>query len=336
MARPQRGDLDSPWKDAVQHFLASFLAFFFPRLHRDIDWSRGYVALDKEFQQIVRGAKAGRRLADKLFRVWLSNGKEKWLLIHIEVQGGKEKRFARRMFQYNHRCFDLYQRRVISLAVLTDDRPNWRPDRFRYGGWGCKIGIVFPVAKLLDYQPREAELVADRNPFAQIVLAHLKALETRRNPRKRRHWKLHLVRGLYERGWHAADVRQLFRLIDWIMDLPPELEEGFRAEMYRYEEEKKMPYLSSIERLAMKEGLEKGLKEGRSKGRMEGRREGRREGLRKGLLETIEAGLNDKFREAGLQLLPDIRSVKDLQRLRAIARKLISANHIDEVRNLLQ
>lgn len=35
--RAQRADFDSPWKEALQHFLAPFLAFFFPHIHADID-----------------------------------------------------------------------------------------------------------------------------------------------------------------------------------------------------------------------------------------------------------------------------------------------------------
>jgi len=35
----------------------------------------------------------------------------------------------------------------------------------------------------------------DGNPFAQVVLAHLKALETRRDPATRQRWKIGLVKG---------------------------------------------------------------------------------------------------------------------------------------------
>src|SRR5439155_6008796 len=69
-------DLDSPWKETLEHFLAPFLAFFFPEIHDGIDWSRGYQSLDKELQQILRGARVGRRLADKLFKVWRKDGQE--------------------------------------------------------------------------------------------------------------------------------------------------------------------------------------------------------------------------------------------------------------------
>jgi hypothetical protein len=51
------------------------------------------------------------------------------------------------------------------------------------------------------------ELLADENPFATVVLAHLKTPETRRDPVTRYSWKIQLVRGLYQRGWDAERVR---------------------------------------------------------------------------------------------------------------------------------
>src|SRR5207253_5432946 len=62
-------------------------------------------------------------LADKLFKVWLQEGDEVWLLIHIEVQGQAQAIFPQRMFVYNSRTFDRYNRAVVSLAVLADDQP---------------------------------------------------------------------------------------------------------------------------------------------------------------------------------------------------------------------
>ena len=57
-----QSDLDNPWKEALEQFLADLLALFFPHIHQAIDWQRGYESLDKEFQQIVRDARLGRRL----------------------------------------------------------------------------------------------------------------------------------------------------------------------------------------------------------------------------------------------------------------------------------
>lgn len=63
-------DYDSPWKEILDRYFAAFLSFFFPAIHQDIDWKRGYEFLDKELQQVARDAELGRRYADKLVKVW--------------------------------------------------------------------------------------------------------------------------------------------------------------------------------------------------------------------------------------------------------------------------
>jgi hypothetical protein len=123
-------DYDRAWKEVLERFFEEFLAFFFPRAHAGIDWSRGYEFLDKELQQVVRDAESGRRLVDKLVKVWNRAGEEAWVLLHVEVQEEVEKAFARRMYVYNHRIFDRYDRRVASLAVLADDQAVWRPSGY--------------------------------------------------------------------------------------------------------------------------------------------------------------------------------------------------------------
>ncbi len=79
---------------------------FFPNIHKDIDFSKGYEFLEKELQKIIKTSKTGRRYADKLVKVFLKNGSERWLLIHIEIQGYKEKKFPERMYTYNYRIFE--------------------------------------------------------------------------------------------------------------------------------------------------------------------------------------------------------------------------------------
>jgi len=104
------------------------------------------------------------------------------------------------MYTYNYRLFDRYNRRVASLAVLGDDNPVWRPSEFGYTLFGCRASLEFPTVKLLDYAPRWEELAASRNPFAVVVLAHLKTLATHRDAPERLRWKLNLIRSLYEGG----------------------------------------------------------------------------------------------------------------------------------------
>jgi hypothetical protein len=110
--------------------LRAFLAFFFPAIHARIDWSRGYEPLDKELQQIMPDADTGRRYVDKLVKVWRKDGVEQWVLIHVEIQHISDEAFPERMFVYNYRLRDRYQRKIASLAMLGDDVADWR----RIGG----------------------------------------------------------------------------------------------------------------------------------------------------------------------------------------------------------
>ena len=112
--------------------------------------------------------------------------------------------------------------------------------------------------KLLDFAAHEAMLEASANPFAQVVLAHLKARQTHGDPAGRHAWKLRLVRGLYERGFSPKDVRELFRVIDWLMELPPALETDFWQEVDKIQEEKRMPFITSLERVGRRTGTAHG------------------------------------------------------------------------------
>jgi hypothetical protein len=296
-------DYDSPWKEALDAYFEAFLALLFPQVHAQIDWSRGYESLDKEFQQVVREAEVGRRYVDKLVKVWTKDGIERWVLIHVEVQTTRDAEFPSRMYTYNYRIFDRYNRPVASLAVLADDDPTWRPKEFRNSLFGCEAGIRFPSVKLLDFAAQEAELEASANPFAKVVLAHLKARETHDNPADRHAWKLRLVRGLYERGLSAKDVRELFRVIDWMMELPPPLEDVFWQDLVKIRKERHMPFITTPERVE------------------------RRAGMREG----IESLLKVRFGEEGLKLMPEIHQIHEEEKLRAILKALETATSPHEL-----
>ncbi len=299
-------DYDSPWKEALDGYFDAFLALLFPEVHAQIDWARGYESLDKEFQQVVREAELGRRYVDKLVKVWTKGGAECWVLVHVEVQTARDADFPRRMYVYNYRIFDRYNRPVASLAVLADDDPSWRPDEFRQSLFGCEAGIRFRPVKLLDFAAHEAALEESTNPFAKVVLAHLKARQTHGDPGARHAWKVRLVRGLYERGFNAKDVRELFRVIDWMMELSPALEEAFRQDVDSIQQEKHMPYITSIERV------------------------GHRRGLRQG----IETALRIRFGEEGLKLMPEIQNIHEEDKLEAILKSLETVPSPEAVRQL--
>ena len=128
----QTANYDEPWKEALSEYFEAFLCFFFPEVHQLIDWTKIPESLEKELKRITASAKTKKRFADKLYKVWLLRGEEAWILIHIEIQSQYEENFPQRMYIYNYRAFDLYQKPVISLAILGDERVNWRPDSYNY------------------------------------------------------------------------------------------------------------------------------------------------------------------------------------------------------------
>ena len=66
------------------------------------------------------------------------------------------------------------------------------------------------------------------------------------------------MKDLYTAGYTRADIVKLFRFIDWLMDLPEAHEQLFWQELSEYEEGRKMPYVTSVERIGMKKGMQQG------------------------------------------------------------------------------
>ena len=253
---------DGPWKLVLRTYFKEAIVFFFPETAKLIDWRKPPEFLDKEFQQIAPETETGRRFADQLVKVQRKQGKELWLLIHTEIQAAREKKFSERMFLYNLRIFDIFRRPATSLAILCDTNASWRPNDYRFDYPDTSLSFRFGMVKLLDYRDRWGELEASNNPFAVVVMTHLKAKETKKDKQSRKEWKLRLIRRLYEKGYNRKDIVNLFRFIDWMMVLPKGLERSFWTELRTYEETRKVPYITSVERI----GFERGLQEGRQEG----------------------------------------------------------------------
>ena len=310
---------DTSWKEALSQYFEPFLKLCFPAVHAVIDWSQPPESLDKELEQIAQNAESGKRIADKLFKVWLNDGNEAWILLHIEVQSAWEADFPKRIYQYNYRAFDLYERPVISLAVLGDDRETWRPKSFGYAISGCELNLKFPIVKLLDYEHQWPQLEASANPFAVMIMAHLKTKATQGQPQQRQQWKWDLIRRLFERGYDKEDIRQLFRLVDWMMTLPDELQHRFENQVTQYQEERNMPLLSHMELRAEKRGKQLGLE----LGSLQTARE------------SVLDNLNVRFGEISPELAETISAIEDLLWLKQLHRHAIIADSVEAFQQFL-
>jgi Domain of unknown function (DUF4351) len=255
-------DLDSPWKDILRTYFPQAMQFFFPNTAELIDWSKSHEFLDKEFQKISQDAELGRRYADQLVKVWLKTGKSLWLLVHLEVQSQSETGFEERMFTYCLRIFDQFHQIPTSLAILCDESKTWRPQSYSTEYPDSSIHFRFGIVKLIDFWDRWEELERNPNPFAVVVMAHLKTMETRPNPEQRKVWKLSLIRGLYDRGLDRQDILNLYKFIDWLMLLPKGLEKTLWNELKIFEEERKVTYVTTGERIGFEQGMQQGVQQG--------------------------------------------------------------------------
>lgn len=152
------------------------------------------------------------------------------------------------------------------------------------------------------------------NPFAVVVMAHVKTQATRGKAQARLRWKINVVKGLYQRGYKRKDVLELLRFIDWIMALPPRMERGFWQEVHKIEEADKMRYVMSIERIAMQDGIEQGIEQGR--------------------LITARANvldiLNLRFHSVPNELVEQINALTNLEQLQALLRLAATAGTLED------
>jgi hypothetical protein len=193
------------------------------------------------------------------------------------------------------------------LAVLADEQATWRPDRFGFSRLGCVLDFRFPVVKLLDYAERWQELEQHPNPFATFALAHLKTQETRHAPQARLEWKSRLVKRLYERSLTAQDVNKLFRFVDWLMDLPEALTGLFWQDITQFQEERRMPFITTPERVGFRRGLEEGI------------------------AQLVEF----KFGPEGLQLMPLVRQIAETETLRSVYDHIKQSETVEALRQRL-
>lgn len=324
---------DSSWRKILDKLLPEFLAFYFPEIHAAIDFERGVEFLDKELQKILpEQDDSGQRVVDKLVKVYLRDGSEKWLLIHIEVQGYRDLHFPKRVYYCNYRIADRFGEEVISVALLTDDDPNFRQNVYEIARWGFELYFKFPLVKLLDYREKWEDLVRDSNPFALATCAFLKTVETQGHDHERYQWKKRFLLEFYHANMSRATALSLLEFISVVMALPEAKDEELYEEIAPTTEEQNMSLLAIAER----KGLEKGLEQGLVQGLVRGREQGIEQGIEQGLKETIADILEIKFGVGALAFIPQVEQIDSLEALRKIRAGLKQARSLAEAESVIR
>ena len=246
------------------------------------------------------------------------------------------------MHVYKYRSEDRFEQPVISMAILVDDDPDWRPTRYVAGFYPIKDRsarendpegkparrrrryraertLRFLTVKLLDFRGREAELEALDNPMGLFVVANLEAMRTRDDEAG--------TRGRSSCGFAAKppaeedgrgglpDSGRVASTGSW---KPSRGTGAGQSGMNwnRLDKEQSMPFVSYAENRGMEKGLAKGLE--------------------KGTKQTLGTYLKAKFPEDAPVLLALLEQVEGSEaHLEQIGERIFLAGTADEVRSIL-
>jgi hypothetical protein len=209
-----RNNGDIYWKGILEDLFADFLHFFYPNADELFDIDRGFEFLDQECEKLFPvGDPEHPKSVDKLIKVFTREGKEEWILVHIEVQGYKGKEdFAERMFTYFYRIRDGFGKRVRSIAIFTDSNRRFHPAEYIYQEEDTSVLFKFKTYKIIDQDPLMLE--QSNNPFAVVILTVQLAL---RKKKLKTEDYFSLTVGLAKRMYRKGFERQKIEsLIDFI------------------------------------------------------------------------------------------------------------------------
>lgn len=248
-------DYDGAWKDGWKQHLQPFLEVYFPKVAALVDWSFKPVWLDKEIEKIIAhtGKEKGNR-ADLLVQVTLKDGVKQILLLHIEIQSHWDDALADRVHRYWSGLYYQTGEKVISLVVLADTNPKWHPKVASFEFANFKSELRFETCKLLDL---DLENPNHQGLAYEIARAQIASLKTTDSPKSRYDAKKRLLLSLYKTGYTADDVRAAYGMIDHMMLLGEALKKRLNQDIFQFEQEINMPFVTSAEEAGIEKGIEK-------------------------------------------------------------------------------
>ena len=247
-------NFDGIWKEFIREYWPSILHDVIPDLYEAADIGRGAEFLDKEMNEIsqqldnVNGS-VSRWYVDSLIRIWLKDGREEWVLLHIEIQGRGGEMISRRMFRYSCMIFLRYGRHPVAMAVLTAKRPKKEGDPAVYHAemFGTVTEYRYHTLKTYDYQ--DEELLASDSPVHLFIYAVKMAVKYRKSNDVKLEYMLKVARLLKARGWDKGKMRVFFRYLEFLLinsgreyrykfiEAATELLEGKKVKLMTFEEE---------------------------------------------------------------------------------------------------
>lgn len=254
-------DYDGMWKEFTRYFWRDILHDFIPGLYSKADLEREAEFLDKELQEIIADdtkeevGKSSKRYVDCLLKIYLKDGKEEWVLLHIEIQGRGGEMISLRMFRYHCLIFLRHKRHPAAIAILTAKRPKkeGEPGIYQADIFGTKIEYKYHTVKAYEYD--DEELLASESPVKLFIYAVKVAAKYRKSNEQKFEYMRKILRVLIGKGWDSKRRRYFIIMLEQTMRLSgKEYRIRFRDEAETLLEGKKMRYKTVTEEI-FEEGI---------------------------------------------------------------------------------
>jgi len=270
---------DYIWKGVLEEITDDFLRFMHTEADEIFDFSKGIEFLDKELLQLFPVENEDEltpKIVDKLAKVYTLDGREEWILIHIEVQAKYSEDFPRRMFTYYYRILDKCNKPISAYAILTGNETKQRTNEYSTQFLGTRQIYQYNVYQIA--LQNEAELWASNNPFAKIALIAYSVIKEKKKitDTELMKIKINLLREFVKMKMSANKIRAILKfLVTYVRFENTENNLIFGQEFERVTRKEKTMgiaelFLSVERKRAERDGRREGVKEGVKKGEKRG------------------------------------------------------------------
>ena len=264
---------DLLWKDLFTEFHSEGILFFLGRkLYNAIDFSVPPEYLEQEFNTTFDGNQPRKKIADKIIRYRLKNGKDKYIIVHVEFQGQSEEEFALRMYTYFVFIFIKYGNMdVTALAIYTGASRPKIYNCFKVSNFGTTMTYKFNTYTVREQS--EAQLLKSESPFAIAVLASLYMIRAGQDDYKKLEYKKKLIEIANFKDFDRSKLYRLVNFVYHLVTLPPNLDELYKIFISQPKIQDKMqasrsflkthePFFGKAIKEERDEALEQGIEQG--------------------------------------------------------------------------
>lgn len=266
---------DLLWKGIIEDLTEPFIEYFFPKYCHHIDWAKPVVFLDAELSRMFNKVVKGKKVADKLIKVFLKDGEPHIFLIHVEIQSQSDTNMGHRIYTMYHRIMDKYNAKVTSLVILVYKNAK-DTRRYKTDFMGTKIIFTYNVYNLV--KEIENSSYDKKNIFSYITRAAYIDIKYEDNESHKFLAKTKLWRELLNQKIISKEkYLLLLNFIDESIRFKDEAYQMKNREFIKSNEKIKNMGLMEILKLERDKEIKKEVRKGEKRGKLEGKLEGKTE-----------------------------------------------------------